>query len=125
MRGDRIKLWFDAEADFLEVRFSEAAGIKSTVTEDGDTILKTVRNALAHGNVVYLNKRGHETPGDRLQYLAFLSKGKKEKLSKGKNEKSYRVAIFSEESFLTFVKLWITWLQTFTLERELVFADEA
>jgi uncharacterized protein YuzE len=24
--ADKIKIWFDAEADFLEVRFSEAAG---------------------------------------------------------------------------------------------------
>lgn len=91
--------------------------IQSTETKDGDTILRTVRNALAHGNVVYLDKHGHETPGNRLQYLAFLSKHD--------DEKSYRVAIFSVESFLTFVKAWIAWLQTFTPERELVFADEA
>jgi uncharacterized protein YuzE len=24
--ADKVKVWFDAEADFLEVRFSEAAG---------------------------------------------------------------------------------------------------
>jgi hypothetical protein len=24
--ADKVKLWFDAEADFLEVRFSDAAG---------------------------------------------------------------------------------------------------
>lgn len=24
--ADKIKIWFDAEADFLEVRFSDAAG---------------------------------------------------------------------------------------------------
>ena len=24
--ADKIKVWFDAEADFLEVRFSDAAG---------------------------------------------------------------------------------------------------
>ncbi|MGH9593068.1 MAG: hypothetical protein ACRD5L_08245 [Bryobacteraceae bacterium] len=24
--ADKVKIWFDAEADFLEVRFSDAAG---------------------------------------------------------------------------------------------------
>jgi len=32
--ADKIKVWFDAEADFLEVRFSEAAGYEKETQHD-------------------------------------------------------------------------------------------
>jgi uncharacterized protein YuzE len=32
--ADKIKVWFDAEADFLEVRFSEAAGYDKETKHD-------------------------------------------------------------------------------------------
>jgi uncharacterized protein YuzE len=32
--ADKIKIWFDAEADFLEVRFSEAAGYEKETQHD-------------------------------------------------------------------------------------------
>ncbi len=32
--ADKIKVWFDAEADFLEVRFSEAAGFAKETAHD-------------------------------------------------------------------------------------------
>jgi hypothetical protein len=32
--ADKIKIWFDAEADFLEVRFSEAAGYEKATRHD-------------------------------------------------------------------------------------------
>ena len=32
--ADKVKLWFDAEADFLEVRFSDAAGYEKETTHD-------------------------------------------------------------------------------------------
>ena len=32
--ADKIKVWFDAEADFLEVRFSDAAGYEKETTND-------------------------------------------------------------------------------------------
>jgi hypothetical protein len=32
-----------------------------------------VAHALTHGNVVYSDENGHESPGSRLRYLAFLS----------------------------------------------------
>ena len=45
--ADKIKVWFDAEADFLEVRFSDAAGyekethneaVMERVDKDGQVI---------------------------------------------------------------------------------------
>jgi uncharacterized protein YuzE len=32
--ADKVKVWFDAEADFLEVRFSEAAGYERETKHD-------------------------------------------------------------------------------------------
>jgi hypothetical protein len=32
--ADKIKIWFDAEADFLEVRFSDAAGYDKQTKHD-------------------------------------------------------------------------------------------
>ena len=32
--ADKIKVWFDAEADFLEVRFSDAAGYEKETKND-------------------------------------------------------------------------------------------
>jgi hypothetical protein len=91
--------------------------LRSEEDKDGKTILLTIRRALAHGNIVYLDKRGYEAPGNRLIYLAFLSNHD--------SGTGYRVVIFDEESFLQFVKSWIVWLQTFPHETELIFAEAA
>jgi hypothetical protein len=32
--ADKVKVWFDAEADYLEVRFSEAAGYEKATQHD-------------------------------------------------------------------------------------------
>ena len=32
--ADRVRVWFDAEADYLEVRFSDAAGYEKETTHD-------------------------------------------------------------------------------------------
>ena len=32
--ADKVKLWFDAEADYLEVRFSDAAGYEKETQND-------------------------------------------------------------------------------------------
>jgi uncharacterized protein YuzE len=32
--ADKVKVWFDAEADYLEVRFSEAAGYMKETAHD-------------------------------------------------------------------------------------------
>jgi uncharacterized protein YuzE len=32
--ADKVKVWFDAEADFLEVRFSDAAGYMKETNHD-------------------------------------------------------------------------------------------
>lgn len=32
--ADKVKVWFDAEADYLEVRFSDAAGFEKETKHD-------------------------------------------------------------------------------------------
>ena len=44
---DRIKVWFDAEADFLEVRFSDAAGYEKETAHDA-----VMERVDAVGNVI-------------------------------------------------------------------------
>jgi hypothetical protein len=89
--------------------------MQSTEVKDGNTVLRTIRNALAHGNVVYLDENGYESPGQRLRYLAFLSKHE--------DRHSHRVVIFGEEDFLSFLKAWIAWVRTFPSEDEFAFAE--
>ena len=44
---DKIKLWFDAEADFLEVRFSDAASYEKETAHDA-----VMERLDAQGNVI-------------------------------------------------------------------------
>jgi uncharacterized protein YuzE len=44
---DKIKVWFDAEADFLEVRFSDAAGFEKETAHDA-----VMERVDAQGNVI-------------------------------------------------------------------------
>jgi hypothetical protein len=85
--------------------------------KDARTVLRTIRNALAHGNVAYLDKNGREIPESRVEYLGFISRHD--------DEVSHRVVIFSEESFIQFLKVWLAWLQTFPQPIGFKFDDAA
>jgi len=45
--ADKVKVWFDAEADFLEVRFSDAAGYEKETKHDA-----VMERVDAEGNVI-------------------------------------------------------------------------
>ena len=45
--ADKVKVWFDAEADFLEVRFSEVAGYEKATSNDA-----LMERVDAQGNVI-------------------------------------------------------------------------
>ena len=45
--ADRIRVWFDAEADFLEVRFSDAAGYQKETAHDA-----VMERVDVHGQVI-------------------------------------------------------------------------
>lgn len=45
--ADKVKIWFDADADFLEVRFSDAAGYEKATGHDA-----VMERLDEHGHVV-------------------------------------------------------------------------
>jgi hypothetical protein len=59
--AERIRVWFDAEGDFLEVRFSEKAGFMRET--NNDAVMERVDE---HGNVL----------GFSIMQVSRLSKGK-------------------------------------------------
>jgi len=90
--------------------------ISSTETTDANCALKTIRHALAHGNVLYLDENGYETPNNKLCYLAFIGR---------KKNQIYHIVIFGMEDFLKFLKAWIEWLQKFPPYSEFRCAESA
>ena len=77
-----------------------------------DDVLRVIRNALAHGNIVYLNERGFEERDTKLQFLGFLSRYEETEEQKAKVE-TYRLVTTTEDEFLRFVKLWAKWISQF------------
>jgi len=45
--AEKIRVWFDAEADFLEVRFSDAAGYEKETSHDA-----VMERVDAQGNII-------------------------------------------------------------------------
>jgi hypothetical protein len=78
-------------------------------------VLRVLRNALAHGNVVYLDESGFETRGKHVQSLGFLSRYEESAESRAVSE-TYRLVVTTEENFLQFLKVWVVWLATFKEE---------
>ena len=88
------------------------------VRKTADDVLRVLRNALAHGNVVYLNKDGDEQPGTPVARLAFLSRYEETAAQKA-GSNTYRLVTVSDEAFLSFLRCWATWLTTFPLDSRL------
>jgi hypothetical protein len=81
-------------------------------------VLRVVRNALAHGNIVYLNEDGREQRNTKLQYLGFLSRYE-ETAEQKKLTETYRIVVTTEEEFLRFIKKWAGWVATFRGDTDL------
>ncbi len=74
-------------------------------------VFRVLRNALAHGNIVYLDKGGWETEGSRVQHIAFLSRYEESEEQKAEAE-TYRLVTVREADFLPFVRAWANWVVT-------------
>lgn len=72
-------------------------------------VFRVLRNALAHGNIVYLDERGRETAGARVQHIAFLSRYE-EAPEQREAAETYRVVTVREMDFLPFVRAWAFWV---------------
>jgi hypothetical protein len=96
--------------DDLHPMAAEAKNVvsKSMVSK----VLRVIRNALAHGNVVYLNADGFEAGESRVQYLGFLSRYEETPEEREKTE-TYRLVATTEDEFLRFVKQWAAWVSGF------------
>jgi hypothetical protein len=81
-----------------------------------EKVLRVLRNALAHGNIIYLDKDGREIAGNQVVYMAFLSRYEETEEERAKAE-TYRVVVTTEEAFLRFVKSWAQWIGTLALDR--------
>jgi len=77
----------------------------------GDEVIRVIRNALAHGNIIYLDKEFRESPGEQMVYMAFLSRYEATEAEK-KISETYRLVVTGAEDFLEFVKCWASWIGT-------------
>ena len=75
-------------------------------------VVRVLRNALAHGNIVYLDADGREMPGARVAFLGFLSRYEESEEQRAQDE-TYRLVAVREEDFLQFVKDWAGWIGQF------------
>jgi hypothetical protein len=87
----------------------DAANRISDRKRSADDVIRVLRNALAHGNIIFLDKEFRENVGRRMAYMAFLSRYE-EGLEQQKLSKTYRLVVTSEAEFLRFVKLWASWV---------------
>lgn len=71
-------------------------------------VLRVLRNALAHGSIVYLDKDGREVAGARVEWLGFLSRYEETLDQPEADETTYRLVAVREADFLAFVKAWAT-----------------
>lgn len=81
-------------------------------------VLRVLRNALAHGNVVYLNGDFQEIAGTPVQYIAFLSRYEETEEQRNAAQ-TYRVVAARDEEFLDFLKSWASWISTFPAEQQI------
>jgi hypothetical protein len=113
---DEVDSWLDQ--DGCDPRSEEVNTIKARKASD---VLRVLRNALAHGNIIYLDKNGQEIAGNQMVYMAFLSRYEETPDQREQGE-TYRVVITTEEAFLLFVKSWANWIGDLDLDRRVAAA---
>lgn len=101
---DEVYCWRDQDGNHP---LSDAAN--TIQTRKAGEVLRVLRNALAHGNIIYLDKEGREIAGNRMVYMAFLSRYE-ETLEERERAETYRVLVTTEEAFLHFVRSWALWV---------------
>ena len=72
-------------------------------------VFRVLRNALAHGNIIYLDANGWETQDARVHHIAFLSRYEETEEQRASTE-TYRMVTVRESDFLPFVRAWAHWV---------------
>jgi hypothetical protein len=113
---DKVHKWLDEDG-----RDPRSEGANTIKGRKANEVLRVLRNALAHGNIIYLDKEGQEIAGNQMAYMAFLSRYEESQEQRDKAE-TYRVVITTEEAFLRFVKCWAWWIGGLNLDRRVAAA---
>jgi hypothetical protein len=122
---NKTEMWKDEEGRHPMI--TEAKN--SLQSRKASEVLRVIRNALAHGNIVYLNEKGFEQHDTKLQFLGFLGRCEakeqcrceaKEQQKESETyhlvtttEETYHLVTTTEDEFLRFVKLWTKWVSKF------------
>lgn len=77
-----------------------------------------LRNALAHGGVMYLNRDGHQSYGKETELLAFVSAHYPER-DMSRPPERLNVLRIGEPEFREFLTAWVGWLSSSGLSRAL------
>lgn len=93
----------------------QPGAINEIDAQDVENILTVMRNALAHGSIVFLDENGEEKPNRRVTFIAFVSRVQVQE----RPSVDFRVLIVDEESFLTFLKRWTEWISKFEMPSSL------
>lgn len=72
-------------------------------------VFRVLRNALAHGNIVYLDENGRELTPNRVEHLAFISRYEESAEQRAQTE-TYRLVTVRVSDFLRFVRTWAHWV---------------
>lgn len=92
-----------------ENRSSFAAEANTIERRRVGEVFRVLRNALAHGNIVYLDENGAETEGERVQHIAFLSRYEETEEQRAASD-TYRLVTVRETDFLPFIRAWAQWV---------------
>jgi uncharacterized protein YuzE len=60
--ADKVKIWFDAEGDFLEVRFSDAAGYMKETNNDAVMERVDERGQVIGFSILQVSKLSRQKP---------------------------------------------------------------
>jgi hypothetical protein len=104
---DDVNRWRDEHG-----RHPLATEANTIAQRHASQVIRVLRNALAHGNIIYLDKDGREIAGNVMVYMAFLSRYEDERLEQ---RHTYRVLVTTEDAFIQFVKAWAGWVSQFPL----------
>jgi hypothetical protein len=107
---EKVEAWHDEEGHHS--LGEEANTIKRRSAEE---VLRVLRNALAHGNIIYLDKDDREIAGQRMVSMAFLSRYEESEKDR-KQATTYRVVVTTEDEFLRFIKAWARWVSGFPID---------
>lgn len=96
---------------------SDPASLNEIQSADAGKVLRVMRNALAHGNIVYLDATGFETTYTPAQKIGFVSR-----TDGFPWDGRHRVLVVSEQAFMQFLRAWAKWIGGFHSNSSLALA---